>query len=322
MTLPRLILAPLLGVTTASFRTIVAQSFPGFSDALAPFITTTKGNPAALSHFRDVHPDRNRGGLPLIPQLIGKDGHDFITAANRLHTEFGYAHINWNIGCPAPTVTAKARGAGLLPHPDLIDAFLDTVFSHTQNYAVSLKMRLGYASTKESEALIPILNRYPLCEVTVHARTAAQQYSGMVNLDAFKILYNGLTVPLIYNGDITSTGFARSILEQFPRLAGLMIGRGAIADPTLPGRINGALPDTGALSPDDLERFHNTLFSTYQSLMEGGPTPILGRMKELWRYFSIHWGHDNRCIKKVLKASTIADFQSAADYAFSILKKM
>ena len=94
----RLILAPLLGVTTADFRRVFASQYSGFNEALAPFVSTTKGNPPARAHFRDLLPERNLNGMPLVPQLIGKSGEEFLMAAKILHENMGFTHINWNIG--------------------------------------------------------------------------------------------------------------------------------------------------------------------------------------------------------------------------------
>jgi tRNA-dihydrouridine synthase B len=184
----RLVLAPLMGITGATFRRLYNRHFPGFTSALAPFVTTTSGNPAARSHFRDILPENNENSLPLVPQLIGRSGEDFACAAERLSSEFGFAEVNWNIGCPSGTVTAKKRGAGLLPHPDLIDAFLDHV-CRTISCRLSIKMRLGLNDPLEYRALVPILNRYPIAEITMHPRTGSQMYDGSVNMEAFADFY-------------------------------------------------------------------------------------------------------------------------------------
>jgi len=41
---PTLILAPLRGITEASFRDIFVRFFPGFDRAVAPFISTFQGS--------------------------------------------------------------------------------------------------------------------------------------------------------------------------------------------------------------------------------------------------------------------------------------
>jgi tRNA-dihydrouridine synthase B len=312
---PRLILAPLMGVTGATFRRIYNRHFPGFSCALAPFITTTHGNPAARSHFKDILPINNTESLPLIPQLIGRDGPDFVAAANRLHGEFGFAEVNWNIGCPSGTVTAKRRGAGILPYPDQIESFLDHVCTNIKSN-LSIKMRLGMHDPYEFRPLAPILNRYPIHEITIHPRTGDQMYEGSVNLDAFTEFSGALDKPVVYNGDITTTAYARELLHRFPKLTGLMIGRGAIANPFLPLAIRENGDERSLFDLKALAAFHDDLLAAYHAEMQGGPLPLLARMKELWAYWFPALGTP-KTAKKILKAKTLVDYHTAVAVVFT-----
>jgi tRNA-dihydrouridine synthase B len=315
MMAPRLILAPLMGITGATFRRLFNRHFPGFTGALAPFITTTHGNPAARSHFKDILPENNQNSLPLTPQLIGRDGPDFISAANRLSEEFGFAEINWNIGCPSGTVTAKRRGAGLLPYPELIDGFLDHVCARI-TCRLSIKMRIGMNDPLEYRPLIPILNRYPIAEITIHPRTGSQMYKGTVDLAAFAECFAALNKPVIYNGDITTTAFAQQLIDRFPGLAGLMIGRGAIANPFLPQAIRSGVDECSLVDRARIKTFHDDLVATYEATLKGGALPILSRMKELWAYWLPFTG-SRKTMKKILKAKRMDEYRSAVASAFS-----
>jgi len=309
----RLILAPLMGITGAVFRQVFSRHFTGFSAALAPFITTTHGNPASRSHFKDLWPENNKNSLAVIPQLIGRDGPDFARAANRLHHEWGFAEVNWNIGCPSGTVTAKKRGAGLLPFPDLIDAFLDHVCKAI-TCSLQVKMRVGMHDPYEFRGLVPVLNRYPLSEITVHPRTGDQQYNGTVNREAFAEFYSLCKKPVVYNGDITSAAGARELCAAFGGLSGLMIGRGAIANPFLARAIQSGDDEKKLLDRAKIKNFHDDLFQTYAATLEGGPPVVLGRMKELWAYWK-PVASDPKAIKAVLKAKKIDDYLAAAGKA-------
>ena len=311
----KLILAPLLGVTGTTFRSIFHNRFTGFTAALAPFITTTHGNPASRSHFKDILPENNRDSMPVIPQLIGKDGHDFVTAANRIHDDFGYTEVNWNIGCPAPTVAARMRGAGILSHPEVIDAFLDTVCGAIKP-KLSVKMRLGMESPDEYQRLIPILNAYPIAEITVHPRTGVQLYDGHADVEHFAHLFAALKSPVMYNGDITTTDFARKILARFPTVSGLMIGRGAIANPFLPQAILDDVSEVKLFDARKLKNLHDELYAVNREGLSGGPTPLLGRMKELWKYWAVHL-ETERVLRNILKAKTIDEYRSASMIAFA-----
>ncbi len=64
----RLILAPLRGVTTLTYRAVFTAHFGGMDAAMAPFIPTVKADRIKPSLLRDVDPARNAGSLPVIPR--------------------------------------------------------------------------------------------------------------------------------------------------------------------------------------------------------------------------------------------------------------
>jgi tRNA-dihydrouridine synthase len=55
-----------------------------------------------------------------------------------------------------------------------------------------MKMRLGYESPQEIIDVLPILDKYPLKNIAIHARLGKQLYKGGVDLDGFQ---NVLTRP-------------------------------------------------------------------------------------------------------------------------------
>lgn len=94
-------------------------------------------------------------------------------------------------------------------------------------------MRLGWEDPEECLKLAPIINELPLRQVVMHPRLGKQQYKGEVDLKAFEAFQNACKHPLIYNGDINSVEDIHRIQKQFPGLAGIMIGRGLLANPAL-----------------------------------------------------------------------------------------
>lgn len=232
-----LILAPMQGLTELMFRKVYHLCFPGALDfAISPFLSLTHGNLSeAWKKIDDVLPEPNHDSIPVIPQILGKEPVEFIELANRLY-DIGYDEINWNIGCPMRRVTAKHRGSGILPYPDDVDNILSQIIPHLKP-RLSIKMRLGLQSPDEIFKLIPILNDYPLHNITIHPRTGRQQYSGQVDLDTF-----GRALPLIhhkviYNGDICTPADYHRISQRFPSIHDFMLGRGILYDPLLPLKI-------------------------------------------------------------------------------------
>ena len=237
-----LILAPMQGLTELMFRKVYHTCFPGALDlAISPFLSLTHGNLAdARKKSDDVLPEANQDSIPVIPQILGKEPVEFVELANRLH-EIGYTEVNWNIGCPMRRVTAKHRGSGILPYPDEVRSILDYIMPRLRP-ALSVKMRLGLHSPDEIFNLIPILNDYPLLNITIHPRTGKQQYSGQVDLDTFEQTLPLLKHQVIYNGDLCTVADFRRLRQRFPKIQHYMIGRGILYDPLLPLKIKNNHP--------------------------------------------------------------------------------
>ncbi|PIE67217.1 MAG: tRNA dihydrouridine synthase DusB [Deltaproteobacteria bacterium] len=303
-----IILAPLRGYTDVIFRNVYLRHFKGLDEAVAPFVTSTKGRRIKASHLRDLNPTENRA-IPVVPQILSNDADEFVCLANTLF-DLGYKEVNWNLGCPYPMVANKKRGSGLLPHADRIDRLLDAILG-AFNGSLSLKIRLGRNRIDEMERLIPVFNRYPLRRVIVHPRTGVQMYTGSVHLDAFETCLTAINHPVVYNGDINDLEGFRDVFTRFPTVSGWMLGRGVMADPFLPESIK-----TGcACIPSRADRFaafHDDLLKAYCQRF-AGPGHVLDRMKGLWRYFAATQPNGAQNLKRVRKAGSLERYRRIVD---------
>jgi len=319
----KLLLAPLMGITTLHFRRTYHEQFPYFDGALAPFLSITPGFKRSSNRNKDIDPDLNRNTLPLEPQVLGKEGEDFKEMARCFREDLGYTRINWNIGCPSGTVCAKKRGAGILPYPELIRNFLEQACA--QDYCeLTVKTRLGMKRNDEWQALAGLFNEFPIKELCIHPRTGIQQYEGRADRQAFRDFAAEIRKPLIYNGDLYTLEDVQEVMNLGIPLEGLMLGRGCLADPWLPGRIRAYLglnttqtPEFPALgSPEfreGLAAFHDTLARLYLEAGKktGGsenPGLMLGRLKELWQYWILHIADKQAEQKKLLKSRSLEEY--------------
>jgi tRNA-dihydrouridine synthase B len=298
-----LTLAPMRGLTGQLYRNAFARHFGGLDLAIAPFISTVKAARIKPSLVKDLLPGVNRH-LPVIPQLIGRDPDDFLVMAEHL-AEMGYKELNWNLGCPWPMVVKRRRGSGLLEHPELIEAVLERVVGHTP-CRLSLKVRLGVSDPDRLLALVPLINRYPLSEVIIHARTASQMYEGTPDVDRFERCLDVIEHPVAYNGDINTVEDFNRLSARFPRVHHWMLGRGILTDPFLALSIRGGREIPG----DRIGRIRDFLAELYGSYCETlfGPRPILGKMKELWLYQSNAFTGGARLLKQIQRTKTLEDY--------------
>ena len=300
----KLLLAPIQGVTIAQYRNYYDKLFGGFDAYYAPFISPTSIEETHPSFFNDILPEVNSNTINMVPQLLGNDGKNIREYASTI-VKMGYKEINWNIGCSFSIVTKKKKGAGILPHTDLIKSVLDEVCKDT-NYDLTVKMRLGMTHTDEGIKVIKTLNEYPLSGVMIHARTGIQQYTGHVDLDAFETLYSNSKHQMTYNGDIFTYEDYKKIQERFPLLDSFMLGRGALRDPFLASTIKGTtVPKDEKIKI--ITSFHDTIYKHYKK-HTSRETHFLNKMKEFWTYTHVHLDPENQFIKRIRLSQTNEEY--------------
>lgn len=301
---PVVYLAPMQGYTDVVFRQTCAQFFDGIDLAVAPFITPLKGRRNTAARYRDLVPENN-AAMPVIPQILTRHSEEFIDTAGPLY-DLGYDTVNWNLGCPFPMVARKQKGSGMLPYPDRIDRFLETVIPAIPS-RLSIKTRIGRNHREEILDLLPVFNRYPLETVIIHPRTGIQMYEGAPDLAVFKTCLENLSLPVVYNGDIRSKADFDALRESFPGVSGWMVGRGVLTDPFLPAAMKGR-NQSRLQRIETFRAFHDALFENYVQVMDG-PGHLISRMKGFWSYFAIGFENGARILKKIRKTHGIAPYR-------------
>ena len=309
--LPRLTLAPIRGFTNALYRNLYWEHFKGLDAAIAPFITTLSAKQINRGHIKDLLPENNHG-MPVIPQILGNDPAGFILLATKCH-DLGYDTVNWNLGCPFPMVAKKRRGSGMLPYPEMIQAFLDEVIVRIPT-RMSIKARIGREKKEEIFQLLPIFNAYPLEEITLHPRTGIQMYAGEVDLDIFEQCLPLLNIPVVYNGDIFDRDSFITLQNRFNTVSRWLIGRGVLANPFLPEILRSGEENTQG-PVKRFKRFHDDLFEAYRAELSG-PTHLVDKMKGYWLYFFRSFENGDAFFKRMKKVKTVNQYENLVNRFF------
>lgn len=305
----RLDFAPMEGITSYLFRRVHARMFPGADRYYAPFIAPDSSGKFKAAGLRDLLPENNPG-LRLVPQILCNNAQSFLLAAAQL-AQLGYDEVNLNAGCPSATVVTKHKGAGLLLDLDSLSACLDGIFVSCP-LRVSVKTRLGVESAEEFSALLDVYRRYPISELIVHARVRSAMYRGVPDRAAFALALRDCPFPVTYNGDIFSPSALDALHAELPGDTGVMIGRGAAANPALFRLLRGGAP----LDLAEFAAFHDALLDEF--LSSGLSAHFaLSRLKELWYYWRHLFPSDARGVKAVLKARDLPAYQAAVSALFS-----
>jgi len=137
--------------------------------------------------------------------------------------------IDINCGCWVKNHVARGEGAALLKDLPQFEAIVKATVEGTQ-LPVTVKTRLGW----DNESIV-ILDVAKIVEqagakaLTVHCRTRSQAHQGQAQWHWLEKIKKVISIPLIANGDITSADDAKNLFNM--GCDGIMIGRGAIANP-------------------------------------------------------------------------------------------
>lgn len=307
-----LLSSPLQGFTDFRFRNAFHKYFGGIDTFYSPYIKLNGKLVVKGSYERDILPENN-STLQVIPQIITNDAEEFLFVAKYVK-QLGYNELNWNLGCPYPMVAKSGMGSGLICNTGRIDEILERAHNET-DIIVSMKMRMGYDNPSEILDVFPILEKYSIKNIAIHARIGKQLYKGGVDLDSFQKCLDVSKHKLYYNGDITSVEKFRMLKERFPSIDHFMIGRGLIADPFLPSMIKNNTTEYPKNRFEIFEEFHDTIYRDYDAYLQG-PTPIKMKMLGFWEYFSESFSNPQKTYKKIKKAGNSKHYEEAVREIF------
>ncbi|TDQ05450.1 tRNA dihydrouridine synthase DusB [Labedaea rhizosphaerae] len=231
---PAVVLAPMAGITNVAFRTLCREYGSATSLYVCEMITTralVERDPATM-HMITFGPDESPRSL----QLYGVDPLTMGKAVQMIVDEDLADHIDMNFGCPVPKVTRKGGGAAL---PYKRKLFADIVGTAVRTAApagipVTVKFRIGIDD--DHQTFIDagrIAEAEGAMAVALHARTAAQRYSGAADWTAIARLKEAVqTIPVLGNGDIFSAQDALDMVEK-TGCDGVVVGRGCLGRPWL-----------------------------------------------------------------------------------------
>lgn len=301
-------LAPMEGITGHIYRNSYEKYFHNIDKYFTPFIVPNQSVSLKTKELKDLLPQNNKG-LNIVPQILTNDAEGFILTENKLK-QLGYEEINLNLGCPAGTVVSKKRGSGFLAYPEELDKFLDEIYK-IDNMKISIKTRLGKERADEFYKLIEIYNKYPLEELIIHPRTREDFYGNTPNLEVFKDALKLSKHSICYNGDIFTLNSYNKIINEFPEVNKVMLGRGILANPGLIGEIK----NNEFANKEIIKMFHDEIFENYTILLNEDKNAMY-RMKELWGYMSHIFTNNKKYYKKIKKAQKAIDYKNAVNSLF------
>ncbi len=225
---PPVVLAPMAGVTNYPFRTLCRRFGAGLY--VSEMITARAflmGN-RLTQLLASSRPDER----PRSVQVYGTDPKD-VGEVVALLVEQGVDHVDMNFGCPVRKVTRHGGGSAVPVKPRLLARIVRAAVRSAGAVPVTIKVRKGI-----DEGLSTFLGSGRVAAeegaaaIGLHARTAAQLYSGEADWDAIGELVAAIDLPVLGNGDIWESFDALRMMRA-TGCAGVIVGRGCLGRPWL-----------------------------------------------------------------------------------------
>ena len=308
-----LMLAPMQGLTNDTLRACYIERYhPDVVFTEFMRVHTQSRKRIARTDLAEI--ETHCAHTPLVVQLIGNSGDALAEAAKQIE-DVGCHHLNLNLGCPYGRMTTGATGGELLREPDKLAELLTALRRSIQG-SFSVKCRAGYSDLRQLFELLPVYVDSGIDYLILHPRTVVQQYSGQSDHMLTAEAASQTSLPVIANGDINSAVMGQKLLQQ-TEVAGLMLGRGALADPWLFQRIRGELPG----EVDEVQR-RNDIFELLTDLLPRYLVRFCGERQALMKLKDLLNFIPDECLQrdigKLKRTMTAAGFSMLLEKKFSI----
>ena len=265
LTVPIIGMAPMDGVTDATFRhTVAMHGKPDVSFTEFTHVHDVCRGPEFLLDSLVYHEEER----PIVAQLYGKDPDLFYQAAHAV-CELGFDGLDINMGCPSRSVASSGSGAGLIRTPDVAHAIMQAARRGIADWAggqtlegaglkpgrvaaiqrmneqrqnarplvrrtipLSVKTRLGYDVVVVDRWIEHLLMERPAV-ISLHGRTLQQMYRGEADWGAIARaaeIMRGSGTLLLGNGDVQSL---QDLVHRVrdTGVDGVLVGRAALGAP-------------------------------------------------------------------------------------------
>jgi tRNA-dihydrouridine synthase B len=224
-------IAPMVGLSHVAFRELIRAYTPKNTDAIrfTEMLSTRRIPNEKLETTHELCMAENESFF--IPQLLGNEEKYIAPSIEKLlqKNPFGF---DINMGCPVSHTLKHNWGVRLMGDIPYAASIVKIAKKYS-SVPVSVKLRGGADKEEDEDYLLSFtsaLEQNGADFLTIHARTRAQKHKGEANWGLVSRVREKLSVPVIANGNIQTSGDAISVIKEFG-CDGAMIARAACARP-------------------------------------------------------------------------------------------
>lgn len=225
-------LAPIAGYTDYAFRHLSLKLGVGlcFTELVSAkgIVYKGKGNAELLRCDNDEQ--------STAVQIFGNDPYFMRSACESQELE-KYNIVDINMGCPVPKINKNGEGSALLKDIRLAESVVKECVKSGK--VITVKIRIGQKKGDDiAKEFCQMLEQAGAKLVTIHGRVRESYYSGDVDYNAIRKAKQAVKIPIIANGGIFTVEDADRMVNE-TGADGIMLARGAIANPFLASEILG-----------------------------------------------------------------------------------
>lgn len=227
------ILAPMAGFTDLPFRLICEEYGCNFTFTEMINAKALCYHDEKTTQMLDISGQKKYVGV----QIFGSEVEYIGKAVKIINDLDRFAHIDINMGCPAPKIVKNGDGSALMKNPSLASKIVEEAKKNS-SIPVTVKIRKGFDDNNVNAVeFAKMLEQSGADAITVHGRTTRQYYSGVADWDIIAEVKQAVKVPVIGNGDVKSPEDAQRMME-YTNCNSVLIARAAQGNPFLFAQIN------------------------------------------------------------------------------------
>ncbi len=244
---PPVVLAPMAGVTNLPFRSLCRRFGAGLYVSEMISARGYLNGHRLTKLLASSGPDEK----PRSVQIYATDPRDVEEMARAL-VDSGVHHLDMNFGCPVAKVTRNGGGSAIPLKPRLLAKIVAAGVKGSGAVPFTIKVRKGI-----DDGLLTYLDAGRIAQeegaaaIGLHARTAAQLYSGEADWNAIGELKQSVSIPVLGNGDIWESFDALKMMRATGCDA-VIIGRGCLGRPWLFAELAAVFAGREPEAPPDL----------------------------------------------------------------------